>query len=906
MAFGADRTVKVNLKATVSDYLGKMSAASKATKDFSRDAMKSAEQHRQSWDKVGKGMMLTGAAIGAAVVGAVKAYADFDQQMSQVRAVSNASAGDMAKLTQAARDAGKGTKFSATEAAQATTELAKVGLSSSDILGGALTGALNLAAAGNLDLASAAEISGQTMKIFNLRGQDVSRIADALANGANKSAADVDTLSQALRQGGLVAAQTGLSMEDTVGVLSLFADNALQGSDAGTSMKTMLQRLNPQSQEAADAMRRLGINAYDAQGNFIGIEALAGQLQQTLGGLTTQQRNAALATIFGSDAVRAANVLYKAGAEGVHEYVQAVKESGSAARVAAINQDNLKGDIEKLKGAISDLAIGAGEAGNGPLRGFIHSLTSTVDAVGDMPKPLQTAAFWTAALGSAALITGGAVITLVPKIAATRAALTTLGVSAGRATAALRLLGGAAGVLALAVVADQLMDVASRASVATPKVDALASSLSSLGKGSRDAGSFGTLFTEGLGPFARQADTAKESLDRFAESAQVALGKNFTDRIERFGSSGGVEKFTKQVDQIDAALAQMVKNGNADEAAAAYDRLMESVKKANKEGASIPVDEIAAKFGDYQAAIDATSAKQDASGTSSQDYASNLDRVQAAADDAKSALDDYIKSLQDAGLKTLDSRQATRDYKDSLVDAAKALEENGRTLNVNTEAGRKNQKALDDVAKAALDQADAIYSATGSEDKYRGSLVKSRADLVQTGIRFGLTKAQANAYADSILKIPAAKHTTVTITTKQAAEALQGVQALLRGIHDKHVTLTVGTVRVGNTKVNAGQFAGGGPISGPGTGTSDSIPAYLSNGEYVMKAAAVDKYGTAFFDQLNSMRFASGGYVSRSQTSGQPAAASPAIGNLNVYPSQGMDESALAASVVRRAMLNGV
>ena len=148
------------------------------------------------------------------------------------------------------------------------------------------------------------------MNVFGLGGDQVAHIADVLATaGANKSAADVGQLGDALRQGGLVAKQTGLSMEETVGVLSMFADSALVGSDAGTSLKTMLQRLVPQSDEAADAMARLGLDFFDAQGQFVGIAEVARQLQTSLGGLSDAQRQQALTTLFGSDAVRAASIL---------------------------------------------------------------------------------------------------------------------------------------------------------------------------------------------------------------------------------------------------------------------------------------------------------------------------------------------------------------------------------------------------------------------------------------------------------------------------------------------------------------------------------------------------------------------------------------------------------------------
>src|SRR5690606_28547563 len=157
----------------------------------------------------------------------------------------------------------------------AQAELVKAGVSVSDVLGGALTGSLSLAAAGQLDLADAATISAQAMNVFGLGGDQVAHIADVLAAGANKSAADVGQLGDALRQGGLVAKQTGLSMEETVGVLSMFADSALVGSDAGTSLRTMLQRLVPQSDEAADAMARLGLDFFDAPGQFVGIAEVA-------------------------------------------------------------------------------------------------------------------------------------------------------------------------------------------------------------------------------------------------------------------------------------------------------------------------------------------------------------------------------------------------------------------------------------------------------------------------------------------------------------------------------------------------------------------------------------------------------------------------------------------------------
>jgi len=184
--------------------------------------------------------------------------------------------------------------------------------------------------------------------VFELKGSDVSHVADLLAAGAGKAQGSVDDMGMALKQSALVAKQTGLSIEDTTGALAQFASAGLLGSDAGTSFKTMLQRLTPQSDEAADLMNQLGLNAYDASGQFIGLEAYAGKLRDGLSRLTPEARNAALATLFGSDAVRAAAVLYEGGAEGVRKWREAVDDSGFAAAQAAILMDNLAGDVEQL------------------------------------------------------------------------------------------------------------------------------------------------------------------------------------------------------------------------------------------------------------------------------------------------------------------------------------------------------------------------------------------------------------------------------------------------------------------------------------------------------------------------------------------------------------------------------
>lgn len=395
-----------------------------------KEAEDAAKKRSDAYTNTGKKMLVAGAVLVGAFAEAEKATTDFDVALSGVQAVSDASAADMAKMSAAALQAGKDTAFTATQAADAEGELVKAGVSTADILGGALTGALSLAAAGQLDLADAATISANAMNVFNLRGKDVGHIADVLAAGANTSAADVKDLAYGLQQGGLVAAQTGLTLEDTTAVLAAFADRGLKGADAGTSMKTMLEKLNAPTAQAAALMDHLGITTYDASGKFVGISSLAGQLHDKLSGLTDAQRNSALATIFGSDAIRGATVLYNLGATGMQGYIEKVNQQGAASDMAAAQMNNLSGDLKQLKGSIDVALIGSGSGANSVLRDMTQEATKLTNAFTALPKWLQEASVGMAGGAGSALLLVGGLTSLGGKVGATRKTLQELATTA--------------------------------------------------------------------------------------------------------------------------------------------------------------------------------------------------------------------------------------------------------------------------------------------------------------------------------------------------------------------------------------------------------------------------------------------------------------------------------------------
>lgn len=413
------------------------------------DGVAPAEAVRRSVQGVGIGLLAIGAAATVGVGTAVGMWSSFDQQMSHIQAATHESAAGMGILSDATLAAGQASQFSATQAGEGVESLAKAGLATADIVGGALKGSLDLAAAGGLAVADSAETMATALSVFNLEGGEASHVADLLAAGAGKAQGSVADMTMALNQSALVANQMGLSVEDTTGILAEFANAGLLGSDAGTSFRTMLLRLINPSVEASDAMRQVGLNVYDASGQFVGMESIAGQLQARMGGLDEETRNAALATIFGADAIRGATILYNDGASGVEQWRDAVSDAGYASETAALMTDNLAGDVERMGGSFETAMIKIGSSADGPLRMVVQLLTDVFDTIGSAPAGVQQAILIIGGLTAAIGLAGGTAVIAAPKIIAFNTAIAAM--KADTATAGVQRLGGALGLLGRAV-----------------------------------------------------------------------------------------------------------------------------------------------------------------------------------------------------------------------------------------------------------------------------------------------------------------------------------------------------------------------------------------------------------------------------------------------------------------------
>lgn len=357
-----------------------------------------------------------GVAFVAASTAVYKVGSDFEATMSGVQAVSGATAEQMEVLTAAALQAGEDTVFSASESAKAIEELIKAGLSIEQVLKGGLAGALDLAAAGEISIADSAIIASTALNAFRDDNLTMADAADILAGAANASATDVKGLSLGLAQSAAVAANMGLTFEDTTTALAVFAQNGLKGSDAGTSLKTMLMRLQPTTDKQAKAMQELGLYTeetgsifYDAQGKIKSLDEIADILAKKLGHLTDAERQMALQTIFGADAIRGATILFREGAAGV-DAMNAAMKGTTAAEVAAERMDNLKGALERVLGTLETIGVRIYENIQEPLK-------EAFDSIDDQLKELADSEALTAfgeSLGDAMAILAQAVVDILP------------------------------------------------------------------------------------------------------------------------------------------------------------------------------------------------------------------------------------------------------------------------------------------------------------------------------------------------------------------------------------------------------------------------------------------------------------------------------------------------------------
>lgn len=769
-----NKNIVIRLMADTASYEAAMTRAGSTAKTVASGM----ENTGRKSALIASGMTAAGLAVAAFGVAAVKMAADFDQQMSTVQANTGATSAQMDQLRAAAIEAGASTVYSASDSADAINDLGKAGMSVTDILTGGLSGALNLAASDGMAVGDAAEYMANALSMFHLKGSQASQVADTLAAGAGKAVGNVSDFGEALNNCGAQANSFGMNIQETTGVLALFAQNGTIGAEAGTQLNSMLMKLAAPSAEASNTMKELGISAYDAQHHFVGMANFAGQLQKAEKNLTDEQRNQANATIFGSYAIKAANYLYEAGESGVNKWTKAVSESGYAAEQAAAKNNNLKGDLENLSGSMESLMISVGEGAQGPLRKMVQGLDTLVDAFAGLPSGAQQTIVVMASLAGvfgavhkAAGNLNGSTSTMANNIGLAIDPIQRVKTALGSAQTAFDLFKGSS------MSASEQMEAfgtsASKAQLKTAGFKAIGSSVMNL-----LGGPWGIALTVAgvaLSAFISRQQKAKEA----AEQLQSALeaGSNISETIAgayQDMSSGGV-KLTTWLDKAGISLTDMTSAAMGNEAA--LKRVNKQIKEIDKPGPggtaaaaikkalkeeSKAYDDASKKANEKsKAAKNAVDADGKSASAAKEAASANKDLADSASD-ASEGIDDLVQALfgLESGNLTADQavdqlNQKIGELSDTCKDNGVVFDQSGNLLDRFSEQGTKTKQALEDIASSAQNAAEKILKqgestgfSSGEIERANGVLQDARDAIIRQAEASGMSEQAANALAD--------------------------------------------------------------------------------------------------------------------------------------------------------------
>ena len=347
----------------------------------------------------------------------IKTAGDFEAGMSKVSALSGATGSDLKMLENKAKEMGATTKFSATEASDALSYMALAGWDAEQMASG-LEPALKLAGAAGMDLALTTDIVTDTMSMFGMKATEATKMTDMLAYAQSNSNTDVQQLGEALKYCGASANAMGYDLADTTALLGTFADQGLKGSSAGTTLNAMFRDMKKGAEDGAIAIGKTKVPIVDATGNYRDMTDILSDVDKATQGMTTAQKDQALSSVWGTEALKGINMAFEAGIPKIREFEDGIRSSdGTANEMYDTMQNNLKGSIDNLKSAFEGACIVIGENLIPMFQGIVEWLTDALTWFNNLDEGTQTIivsiGVLVASLGPL-LKLGGSIIDMLP------------------------------------------------------------------------------------------------------------------------------------------------------------------------------------------------------------------------------------------------------------------------------------------------------------------------------------------------------------------------------------------------------------------------------------------------------------------------------------------------------------
>ncbi len=420
------------------------------------------------FEALGSSLKTVGSAITTAVslpllalgAGAIKTASDFEAGMSKVSALSGATGDDLKMLEEKAREMGSTTKYSATESAEALSYMALAGWDAEQMAAG-LEPSLKLAGAAGMDLALATDIVTDTMSMFGMEASEATKMTDMLAYAQANSNTDVQQLGEALKYCGASANAMGYDLADTTALLGTFADQGLKGSSAGTTLNAMFRDMKKNAKDGAIAIGDTNVAIVDANGNYRDMTDILADVEKATEGMTQAERDMALSSVWGTEALKGVNMAFEAGVPKIREFEDGIRKSdGAASEMYDTMQNNLQGAIDNMKSAFEGLLITIGQRLIPIFQNLVEGITNVFTWFNNLNPAIQNVIIgvggFLAILGPLLLIVGNVIIFIV-KLSTSISALVTFfsagGAGAGILSAAIGALSGPIGIAIAAITA---------------------------------------------------------------------------------------------------------------------------------------------------------------------------------------------------------------------------------------------------------------------------------------------------------------------------------------------------------------------------------------------------------------------------------------------------------------------
>ena len=360
--------------------------AQNATSALSKidEAGKKLEQVGDKMTSAGKKMLPVTAAITGIGTAAVKTTADFDSSMSQVSAISGATGEDLDALRDKAREMGSKTKFSASEAADAMSYMAMAGWKTEDMLDG-ISGVMDLAAASGEDLATTSDIVTDALTAFGLTAADSGHFADVLAAASSNANTNVAMMGETFRYVAPIAGALGFSVEDTSEAIGLMANAGIKSSQAGTSLRTIMNSLTGPIDIVGENLGEVTIQTTNADGSMRDLSDILADCRSAFSQLSESEKANTAEALVGKNAMSGFLALMNAAPEDIDKLSSAIKEcDGTAHDMAETMQDNLAGQLTILKSQLQELAISFGEVMMPAIRKIVSAIQGFIDKLNGM------------------------------------------------------------------------------------------------------------------------------------------------------------------------------------------------------------------------------------------------------------------------------------------------------------------------------------------------------------------------------------------------------------------------------------------------------------------------------------------------------------------------------------------